>query len=90
MVTNSSSDASKRDPWELNLNDRRELTDDDFHHCSEPGCEAKIRNHRWGNPGNTWFLTKDHSEGWCPDHLPTWVIDWRAQQAAKKNPAPQE
>jgi hypothetical protein len=56
-----------------------------FTECSKQGCEAKFKAHRWGSikDGEGWFVKKDGSEAWCPDHLPAWVGPWREKQAAK-------
>jgi len=53
--------------------------------CSAPDCEAKVPNHYWGRvkKGAGWFFSKDESDAWCPQHLPEWVPQWRAQKGAK-------
>ena len=55
-------------------------------HCSEPGCPATVKNHRWGHTKAypAWFFSMKTDDAWCPDHLPDWVGPWRAAQAAKK------
>jgi hypothetical protein len=55
-------------------------------HCSQPGCPATVKNHRWGHTKAypAWFFSMKTDEAWCPDHLPAWVGPGRAEQAAKK------
>jgi hypothetical protein len=48
--------------------------------CSEPTCTASVKNHRWGKTKATgWFFSRTGTENWCPEHLPDWVIEWRAK-----------
>lgn len=45
--------------------------------CDHPGCEVKIKNHYWGRvKAEGWFFQKT-GEGFCPEHVPPWVLDWR-------------
>lgn len=54
--------------------------------CRFPDCSNTVE-------GNRWAKTKAHEKGWmfqkngknwCPEHLPDWVVEWRAKQALLK------
>ena len=47
--------------------------------CAKKGCEATIKNHRWGRTKSDWFEQKD-GRVWCPEHTPAWVEEWRKQR----------
>lgn len=50
--------------------------------CSETGCTATYRDHRWGHSAAAacgWFFQRS-GEAWCPEHNPPWVEAWRARQ----------
>lgn len=61
--------------------------DGKYEQCDKPGCEEKIKNHRWARVrANGWFFFKhDTYSGlthvaYCPDHVPDWVVDWRKKR----------
>lgn len=50
--------------------------------CSGSGCGRTIGDHKWGRIKNPeWFQQRD-GRFWCPDHLPAWLVEWRAAKAA--------
>lgn len=50
--------------------------------CDEPGCSQCVKNHRWGRTkADGWFFARDDTAHWCPDHIPGWVMPWRARRA---------
>lgn len=50
-------------------------------HCAEPECPATIKNHRWGKTkADGWFFSRRDDTAFCPDHIPPWVAEWRAQK----------
>lgn len=54
--------------------------DGEFLVCDEPGCENKIKNHRWGKiKAEGWFFTKK-GIAYCPEHEPAFVKDWRKKK----------
>ncbi len=56
----------------------------ELEHCSEPGCEATVKNHYWGRvKADLWFFQKN-GDAWCPDHHPEWVAAWRARKKARE------
>lgn len=55
--------------------------DGEFIQCDEEGCEAKVKNHRWGKTkAEDWFFERQDDIAWCPDHVPDWVESWRAKR----------
>lgn len=57
-----------------------------FTSCAHPGCEMSFPNHRWGAikaHSTGWFMAKD-DQAWCPEHLPEWVPQWRANPKRRK------
>lgn len=45
--------------------------------CAFDGCDATIKNHKWGRiKADKWFQQKD-GRVWCPKHTPKWVTAWR-------------
>lgn len=55
--------------------------------CAEPGCNAsfpstyayaEIKAHKDG-----WF-SQWNGDRWCPEHLPDWLEEWRANKAKGK------
>lgn len=55
-------------------------------HCSEEGCTAEFKNHRWGHikaHSEGWFEQKD-GQRWCPEHKPAWVDEWRGRQGVAR------
>lgn len=66
------------------------VTDDGFARCKADGCEAKVKNHKWGKihaVQDGWFFGQHPSADppiWCPDHLPEWVESWRARKAGAR------
>lgn len=62
--------------------------DGQFVHCDVEGCEAKIKNHKWGriHAGSAgWFFGATYPRNvWCPDHLPEWVESWRARKTGAR------
>lgn len=58
--------------------------------CSEPGCTATFRDHRWGQTkADDWFHQRN-GDSWCPKHIPVWVESWRAKKAEPKPPNPED
>jgi hypothetical protein len=57
-------------------------------HCRQPECTATYGAHKWGKiraHSEGWFFPDDAEPGgWCPDHLPEWVPDWRARKSAAR------
>lgn len=51
--------------------------------CSNPGCEATIKNDYWGKVKSGWFFERYANRQWCPQHYPAWVSGWRANRAAR-------
>jgi hypothetical protein len=54
--------------------------------CSGEGCVNTYRPHYWGSreaARRGWFLQRDKT-AWCPDHIPSWVSEWRQRQIEKK------
>lgn len=48
-------------------------------------CEAKIKNHAWGRiKAEGWFFSRDPDRAYCPNHIPSWVAEWRARKKEKK------
>lgn len=50
---------------------------------SDKGCTATVKNHRWGRvKADGWFFTKElpDDKGYCPEHNPPWVAEWRAKK----------
>lgn len=57
--------------------------------CLRDGCPASFPGSKWDTmqaQREGWFFPKEHNgvRGWCPEHLPEWVAEWRARQAAKR------
>lgn len=55
--------------------------------CTHQGCTAEHPAGKWGDIRAAeagWFHKKDGT-AYCPKHVPQWVTDWRARQAAKMN-----
>lgn len=54
---------------------------DGMWHCAE--CGKTHKKDRWNNSkaqGLGWFMQKDGT-AWCPDHIPEWVAEWRANRS---------
>lgn len=52
--------------------------------CATPSCENMFRPHYWGTvKARGWFHQKN-GNSYCPTHKPTWVDEWRARKAEKK------
>jgi hypothetical protein len=50
--------------------------------CSNPSCGKNFKVSHWDTKKaqrDGWFLQKDGSK-WCPQHIPSWVAEWRAKQ----------
>lgn len=46
-------------------------------------CDKTVKDNRWAKihaHDEGWFITKDDSKAYCPDHVPEWVADWRAKR----------
>ena len=56
--------------------------------CSEQGCVAKIKNHRWGQIKSGWFRSRDGASNYCPERTPAWVAEWRRKKGFKNAEAP--
>lgn len=55
-------------------------------YCHAEGCEANYRAHQWGTTkaaAEGWFFQKDGT-AWCPEHVPAWVEQWRAEKAEEE------
>lgn len=57
--------------------------DTDVVKCTQEGCEATFKNHRWGKiKADDWFHQKD-GKSYCPKHIPEWVANWRMGKASR-------
>lgn len=63
--------------------------------CSEDGCTNIYRNpvsgsreaakHGWFIPnGQANGRVSDRPKGWCPEHIPHWLPEWRKKQIQNK------
>jgi hypothetical protein len=58
--------------------------------CARRGCTASHPGSRHDNiraQGEGWFHSRRDDAHFCPEHVPGWVPEWRARQAAKKETA---
>jgi hypothetical protein len=56
------------------------MIDGGFIICDELGCTKRVKNHRWGKTkAEGWFFSRADRGAFCPDHIPAWVVEWRAK-----------
>jgi len=51
--------------------------------CSHEGCNSTYADHHWGHKAaqrDGWFFQKN-GHSWCPQHVPSWVGEWRASKS---------
>ena len=49
--------------------------------CVVEGCPATLKNNKWTVLRSGWFFNRDQQNvGYCPDHIPSWVHDWRKRK----------
>ena len=52
--------------------------------CSVHGCHKSIKDNRWSKTKNDdWFHQRDDTS-YCPEHVPSWVAEWREKKADRK------
>ena len=55
--------------------------------CTEESCAHSVKNHAWGQiKASDWFFQRDGT-AYCPDHIPSWVAEWKARKAKKAGSA---
>lgn len=50
--------------------------------CDHPGCTDQFKLTHWDSIAASdkgWFQ-KLNGEAWCPEHIPSWVAEWRAKK----------
>lgn len=58
--------------------------DGEWFECDQPECETKVKNHAWGYiKAEGWFFSRDGERGYCPEHVPAWVSEWRKKRKKK-------
>lgn len=51
--------------------------------CQGEDCDATVSSHKWGKiKAADWYFTKD-GKGYCPLHLPAWLVERRGRKGAQ-------
>ncbi len=60
--------------------------------CIKPGCTNSFPDHMWGRilEAGNWFISRDETKIYCPEHLPSWVGPWREKKGIISTPDPVE
>lgn len=50
--------------------------------CDGLMCDKQFKNNYWASvkEGKDWFIPKNDNLAFCPDHLPSWVQEWRSKK----------